>query len=70
MPDTRIASLTATGPDGIVVELQTDGAGRLLSGRPPVDRLEAAVRHSVGRVPERGAGRGGGGQSLGVVAGG
>ncbi|MGH8995763.1 MAG: hypothetical protein ACRDYB_07000 [Acidimicrobiales bacterium] len=44
MPDIRIVSLTATGPDGVVVEVQ-------LTGPPgcPADvlrgRLEAAMRH-------------------------
>lgn len=44
MAETRLVSLTATGPDGIVIELQLTGPADC----PPDvlhGRLDAAVRH-------------------------
>lgn len=44
--DTRTVSITATGPDGIVVELQLTGPA-ICSPGDLRGRLDAAVRHVV-----------------------
>lgn len=47
MPDTRLVSLTATGPDGIVIEVQLSGPADCSA-----DVLRGRLDAAVGQVAE------------------